>query len=43
MKGNSANGIFKFMISVTGGHGDYLPQAPRNLATPLTAGAILCF
>jgi hypothetical protein len=43
MKGNSVNDIFKFIISVTGGHGDYVPRAPRNLATPLTAAAVLYF
>jgi len=31
------------MISVTGGRGDYLPRAQRNLATPLTVAAIFCF
>jgi hypothetical protein len=27
--------FLKFILSVTGGHFDYSPQAPRNLAKPL--------
>jgi hypothetical protein len=36
--GNSINAIFKkFISSVRGGYSSYAPQAPKNLATPVSA------
>jgi hypothetical protein len=39
---NNCN-FLKFIISVRGGHWDYLPWVPRNLATPLAANKSCAF
>jgi hypothetical protein len=36
------NVVLKFVISVRGGHCDFLPLAPRNLATPLLIISVEC-
>jgi hypothetical protein len=44
MEENSINMIvLKFVISVRGGHCDYLPRAPENLATPLVVNDCIIF
>jgi hypothetical protein len=43
--GTSTNNcdFLKFLISVRGGHCDYLPWVPRNPATPLAADKSCAF
>ena len=36
--------VFKFVVYVVGGHGDYWPGAPKGIATPqVSAGAVFMF